>query len=49
VLAAAAMAAVLVALQPSLWAGIPIGAAVYAAALAALGGIDRRALEALRA
>jgi O-antigen/teichoic acid export membrane protein len=35
VLAAAAMAAVLLAVQPSLWAGIPLGAAVYAVALAA--------------
>jgi O-antigen/teichoic acid export membrane protein len=34
-LAAAAMAVVLLAVQPSLWAGIPLGAAVYAVALAA--------------
>jgi O-antigen/teichoic acid export membrane protein len=34
-LAAAAMAAVLLAVEPSLWAGIPLGAAVYAVALAA--------------
>jgi hypothetical protein len=29
------MAAVLLAVQPSLWAGVPLGIAVYAAALAA--------------
>jgi O-antigen/teichoic acid export membrane protein len=34
-LAAAAMAAVLLAVQPSLWAGVPLGTAVYAVALAA--------------
>lgn len=34
VLAAAAMAAVLLAVQPSLWTGVPLGAAVYLAALA---------------
>jgi hypothetical protein len=28
---------------------VPAGAALYFAALAALGGVDRRALEALRA
>ena len=32
-LAGAAMAAVLVALQPSLWAGVPLGAAIYVAVL----------------
>jgi O-antigen/teichoic acid export membrane protein len=48
--AAAAMAAVL-ALVPaeSLLVLLPLGIAVYAAALLALGGIDRRALDALRA
>lgn len=35
VLAGTAMAAVLLAVQPSLWVGAPLGAAVYAAALAA--------------
>jgi O-antigen/teichoic acid export membrane protein len=33
--AAVAMAAVLLAVEPSLWAGVPLGAAVYAAVLAA--------------
>jgi O-antigen/teichoic acid export membrane protein len=49
-LAGAAMAALLVWLRDlTLALLLPAGAAVYAAALAALGGIDRRALEALRA
>jgi O-antigen/teichoic acid export membrane protein len=48
--AAAAMAAVLVWLREvTLALLVPAGAAVYTAVLAALGGIDRRALEALRA
>jgi O-antigen/teichoic acid export membrane protein len=48
--AAAAMAGLLVWLRDlTLAVLVPAGAAVYAVALAALGGIDRRALEALRA
>jgi O-antigen/teichoic acid export membrane protein len=49
-LAAAAMAAVLVWLRDlTLALLIPAGAVLYTAALAAVGGIDRRMLEALRA
>jgi O-antigen/teichoic acid export membrane protein len=47
--AAAAMAAVLAAMRAeSLALLLPLGAAVYVGALYALGGIDRRAIEALR-
>jgi O-antigen/teichoic acid export membrane protein len=50
IVAAAAMAALLLWLRDlTLAVLVPAGAAVYAAALAALGGIDRRMLEALRA
>jgi O-antigen/teichoic acid export membrane protein len=49
-LASAAMAALLVWLRElTLAVLVPAGAAVYAAVLAAVGGIDRRMLEALRA
>jgi O-antigen/teichoic acid export membrane protein len=37
--AAAVMAAVLLAIRPPLWAAVPLGAAVYGAVLAALGGV----------
>jgi O-antigen/teichoic acid export membrane protein len=48
--AAAAMAALLAWLRDlTLVVLVPLGAVAYGAALAALGGIDRRALEALRA
>jgi hypothetical protein len=48
--AAAAMAGLLLWLRDlTLALLLPAGAALYAAVLAAVGGVDRRALEALRA